>query len=186
MLAHHLRNLDEKSLARQIYDEQVLYNWPGLVGEVKSICERLGVEDTNITNMSKKVLKATMSAAFRTEEERMMKEEMLEKKKVCALVEEDCLTKEYMKTKNLWDCREIFRIRSNMNNIRGNFKNTPQVKKDGALCVACGMEEEVNSHLTVCVEYQDVRQGKDLANITDMVSYFREVMARRCEIDNKL
>ena len=66
-----------------------------------------------------------------------------------------------------------------MNEIRGNFKNDSRVKKTGVMCVACGKDEEINSHVMVCPEYEDLRQGKDFSSNHDLVQYFRKVMARR-------
>ena len=54
----------------------------------------------------------------------------------------------------------------------------------GILCVACGMNDEVNSHVMTCDKYQDLRMGKDLCKDVDLVEYFREVMARRELLEN--
>lgn len=86
------------------------------------------------------------------------------KKKTKDLVTEDCKTQKYFKEKSLVTSREIFWIRTNMNEIRGNFKHDSSYKKTEVLCVACGGEEEVNSHVMVCSEYEDLRQGRDLSN----------------------
>ena len=66
-----------------------------------------------------------------------------------------------------------------MNPLKGNFKQMYRNSPGGVLCVACGEEEEVNSHVMICGDYADLRQGKDLKNNIDLVNYFREVMARR-------
>ena len=108
-----------------------------------------------------------------------IRNEMEGKKKTKDLVTEDCKTQKYFKEKSLVTSREIFRIRTNMNEIRGNFKHDFRYKKSGVMCVACGGEEEVNSHVMVCPEYEDLRQGRDLANNNDLVYYFRKVMSRR-------
>ena len=69
-----------------------------------------------------------------------------------------------------------------MNPLRGNFKHDKNSKAVGVLCVACGREEEVNSHVMTCSHYQDLRAGKDLSKNTELVQFFREVMTRREEI----
>ena len=53
MLIHHIKNLSERTLARQVYDEQRKNNWPGLVSETKAICNRLKLEDVNTTDFDK-------------------------------------------------------------------------------------------------------------------------------------
>ena len=45
--------------------------------------------------------------------------------------------------------------------------------------MACGLEVETNFHVAICEEYQDLREGKDSSEYSDLVSYFREVMKRR-------
>ena len=49
----HLRSLDIITLARRIYEEQKKQNWPGLAKETKAICEKLKIEDCNITQLSR-------------------------------------------------------------------------------------------------------------------------------------
>ena len=66
-----------------------------------------------------------------------------------------------------------------MNETRGNFKNDYKYKKTGVMCVACGKEEEVNSHVMVCPEYEDLRLGRDFSKNQDLVKYFRNFMTRR-------
>ena len=107
------------------------------------------------------------------------------KTKTKDLVTTDCKIQSYFKEKSLATTRELFRIRTNMNEIRGNFKNDTKYKMTGVCCVACGREEEVNSHVMVCPEYEDLRQGKDLSKNQDLVSYFRKVMTRRETISEK-
>ena len=87
--------------------------------------------------------------------------------------------KDYFKCKSLAVTRDIFRIRSSMNPVKGNFKHMYKNTPGGVLCAACGGEDEVNSHVMSCSEYADLRHGKDLKNNIDLVNYFREVMARR-------
>ena len=46
------------------------------------------------------------------------------------------------------------------------------------MCLACGGEEEINSHVMVCSEYENLRQDRDLSNNNDLVYYFRKVISR--------
>ena len=48
-----IKQLDEKSLARQIYNEAEEYNWPGLGKEVREICEEIQLPDINKYNIEK-------------------------------------------------------------------------------------------------------------------------------------
>ena len=53
-LVLHIRSLNDETLAKKIYNEQRKQGWPGLAKETKNICEVLGVEDVNTTQMNKK------------------------------------------------------------------------------------------------------------------------------------
>ena len=37
----------ETSLAKEIYEEQLKNNWPGLATKVKEICEEIGINNIN-------------------------------------------------------------------------------------------------------------------------------------------
>ena len=52
LLVLYIRNLEEKSLARQIYEEQKRNKWPGLATETANICQDLKIQDCNITTMN--------------------------------------------------------------------------------------------------------------------------------------
>ena len=86
----------------------------------------------------------------------------------------------YMKSKSLKDTRELFRIKTRMNDLRANFPGKPECRvKGGMSCVGCGVSIESNSHITQCYMYSDLLEGRDLAKDSDLVGYFRDVMARR-------
>ena len=119
---------------------------------------------------------------MRKEDEKRLKDGMEEKTKIQDLVGDNCLLKEYFKEKSLVATREMFRIRTNMNELRGNFKHSKKNLSTGVLCVACGLVEEVNSHVMDCPMYGDLRQGKDFSENRDLVTYFWEVMTRGEEI----
>ena len=42
-----IRKMDKTFLARQIYEEQVRLQWPGLAREVEVICSTIGIPDVN-------------------------------------------------------------------------------------------------------------------------------------------
>ena len=70
-----------------------------------------------------------------------------------------------------------------MNGLKANFKNDKKVQAGGTACVACGLEEESNSHVMACSKCGDLRMGKDFSVDDDLVTYFRDVMARRETIE---
>ena len=172
-------HFDETTLARMIYEEQIKNDWPGLGKEAKSISNRLKIDDANKTNFTKVEYKDIVKKACRREDAIMLRNSMEGKTKTKDLVSESCNVKDYFRSKSLSVTRDIFRIRSSMNPLKGNFKQMYRNSPGGVLCAACGEEEEVNSHVMSCGDYADLRQGKDFKNNIDLVNYFREVMARR-------
>ena len=107
------------------------------------------------------------------------------KTKTKNLVTESFSLKSYFKEKSVAVTREVFRVRTNMNELRGNFKHDTKYKNTGVSCVACGTEEEVNTHVMVCSHYEDLRQGLDFSNNRDLVKFMRGVMSRREDILDK-
>ena len=182
MLINHVKQLDNKTLAKQIYDQQVENKWPGLAEETKEICERLNITDINLTPFDKYELKDVIKNAVKREDEVKMRNEMEGKTKTKNLVTESFSLKSYFNEKSLTKTREIFRIRTNMNELKGNFKNDTKNKHAGVMCVACGTEEEVNTHVMVCSHYEDLRQGLNFSKNEDLVRFFRGVKDRREDI----
>ena len=73
----------------------------------------------------------------------------------------------------------------NMTELISNFKHDLKYKNIGVSCVACGTEEEVNTHVMVCSHYEDLRQGLDFSDNRDLVKFMRGVMSRREDILDK-
>ena len=54
MLVLHIRRLDEDTLARKTYEEQLANKWPGLAAETEEICLELSIESVHSTILTKK------------------------------------------------------------------------------------------------------------------------------------
>ena len=76
MLINHVKQLDNKTLAKQMYNQQVENKWPGLAEETKKICRRLKISDINTTHFDKHELKDWIKKATKREDEIMMREDM--------------------------------------------------------------------------------------------------------------
>ena len=129
--------------------------------------------------MSKVAFRREAEKACRKKDEFEMKEEMDKLKKMERLKMENCEIKEYMRKESLKSVRETFRMRVMMIDwVKGNYKN--RYRQQGLICEGCWEEEvETQSHLTVCEAYQDLREGRDMESDSDLVGFFREVLARR-------
>ena len=112
-----------------------------------------------------------------------MKEMEMEKlKKLEGMSKENLEMKEYVKTGTLYTARETWRVRSRMLDLGGNYPNMAKYRKTMAKCQACNLQErEDQAHVAKCDAYQDLREGSDLGNETELVEYFSRVMKRRKE-----
>ena len=86
-----------------------------------------------------------------------------------------------MKALTLHEAREYFKIRSNMNRLRANFKQDKANKINNYMCVGCGEEQEINAHVLVCKTYEQFRNGMDIHSDRELVAYFCRVMQYRSE-----
>ena len=73
--------------------------------------------------------------------------------------------------------------------IPGNFKNKFR-KKDcsdrdsGLVCKYCDAGDIMTqSHCAVCPAWQEMRDGLDLTDIRDLVTYFRRLLEERAKMD---
>ena len=181
MLAHHIKNLDSSTLAKQVWTEHRSQDWPGLAKEVSSICAELGVEDvsTNIVE-EKQALKTKVSKACLALNDSKLKESMEGMTKMSELIEGDCRTEPYMDEKSLNQVRETFRTRTNMlEGFKGNFKNW--YLGENIKCEGCNQELDTQGHVVDCEEYADIKEGLDLTKDSDLVQFFKNVLKRRAE-----
>ena len=87
MMVIHLRSLDETTLARRTYEEQKKKNWPGLARETKTICEKLKIEDCNITQMNRNKYREYVTNACHALNEEQLREKATGVK--CARIAEE-------------------------------------------------------------------------------------------------
>ena len=170
-----IKKMSKTFLARQVYDEQVRLQWPGLAREVAEICRAVGIQDVNQSSMNKR----DVDMAIRKVNKEEIVQEMKDKyKKLDDLVAtENGVVKEYMQTKNIAESRLMFRIRTKMldlkENMKGKYKNN--LERD-----ACDSSEaESQSHILRCMGYESLRDGLDLSQDKDLVTYFSQVMKIR-------
>ena len=100
-------------------------------------------------------------------------------KKLDKIVDDDpTQAKDYMKVKTLSDTRLIFRLRTEMLEVKDNMRN--RYKGNNVYCEACDSNTaESQLHVMACPGYAELRAGKDMSKDKDLVDYFREVMLLR-------
>ena len=65
--------MDNSTLARQVYEKQLKLRLPGLVSEVKTICETLCIPDINMSNVSKEKIEEAIFYQHYADMEEIMK-----------------------------------------------------------------------------------------------------------------
>ena len=180
MMIFHIRGLEEKAMAKKVWTEQWEQGWPGLAMEVSNICEVLAIPDINIIRMSdysKKMIRNLTREACRSKDEECMRSEMDGLVKCDSIKIDEFKLQDYFVKLNLYESRDMFAIKCNMNKLRGNYRNGGQSKD--LVCVGCKMNSEVNSHVMECREYEEERSGLDMSDDRGIVEYFRRVMDKR-------
>ena len=183
-LISHIKSMDEKSLASQIYREQLEKGWPGLAKEAKEICEELEIEDINTSTLTKSEFKRLTKGAIKTKNEAILKEMAQEKSKCKNIMKEDYGRKEYMNEMKIEDVRFMFKGRVGLLPFAGNYENDKKFLRTNWLC-RCG-EKEKEAHLTSgnCPIYDDIWEKRgDLENNEDLVKFFSAVLERRDLLD---
>ena len=100
-------------------------------------------------------------------------------KKLYKIKQDDpTISKEYMARKSIADSRLIFRLRTEMENLKDNMKN--MYKGDLVNCQACNMGvPEPQTHVMYCPGYEWLRVGEEMGDDSDLVSYFIYVLLMR-------
>ena len=141
----HIRNLDEESLARQIYEEQKRNGWPGLHKESKIICEELNIEDCNTTSLSKYNFRKLITTACHRKNEIFLRATASEVK--CRRIQnEDYGQKEYLSMKTIHESRSWYRTRFGLQPFAGNYSHDRKFAKTNWLC-KCGRAREEEGHI---------------------------------------
>ena len=63
-----------------------------------------------------------------------------------------------------------------------NFRNKKEYSEASWICMSCNAAIDTSLHAKWCVAHSDLREGKDLSSVEDLVVYVREVLKRREEM----
>ena len=173
-LARRIKKQDG-SLAKAIFDEQVVMGWPGLAKEVEVICKEVGLENV----YKKEVVREELEEAMFYANQKMIKEEMLKYEKLKSVKDGDFRTEqEYMEEKGVERARTAFRIRTRMlKKVKMNYKNN---HRDNLKCENCDMmEDESQEHIMICPAWREEVGSLDVTVMKDQVEFFTRVMRRK-------
>jgi len=161
----HISKLKETTLAKQIFQQQKEYNFPGLINDTKQLIQKLELPDIiEENNTTKNEFKHYASDAILFECERELKSEFTDKLKSGPMITENLEKKEYLDNLIPANARQLFKFRSKMYDVKYNYKSDPKHSSQLWKCSSCQTSIETQDHVLWCPSYATLREGKDVNN----------------------
>ena len=187
MVMHHVRSLEETTLARRVYEEQKANKLPGLVEETEEICRRLEVESVHTTLLDGKKYRKLVNAALHKENKRRLQFLAKDKTKCDVIFTENYGQREYLKGKDIISARVHYKTRFKLLQFAGNYKKDKRFAKTLWLC-QCKTSIENESHLLEgnCRVYGPIRTNfGDIDTEEDLIRFFTEVLEERGRLEEE-
>ena len=163
-----IKNLDENSLAKKIFDEQVKHSWPGLITECDELCDTLNLPRISSNTISR----GDIDNAVRESNKDKLMNEMSNLSKLKDMkMKDEFEMQPYFSNKNVHEARTMFRVSSGMFPCKLNFRSDPAFSRELWLCDSCESQVDSMSHVAICPAYQPLRVGKDIGNDKDLAEY---------------
>jgi len=102
-----------------------------------------------------------------------------------SLSDNDFELKAYLKELNVTDARLKFKIVSQMTpGVKMNFQSDKKFAKDLWKCTDCSGSSvlgrrDTQQHLIICPGYEAFREGRNLDNDSDLISYYKDILQHR-------
>ena len=183
MLYHNIMVGDDERLAKEILEQQIEEgNEESFANQVREDSAALGI--TDLTEHSKSQLKEKVKRAIRERMADEVKEEAAKSSKMRFIVPgDDFQQSEYIGELPGDDVLEVLKVRLNMVNIYGNYKNDLTKKR---WCPHCFEERDTTEHLISCSALEGMRIWKekdlcstDAGNWRSMLETIRRNMESR-------
>ena len=177
MLVLHIKRLDEKTLARKMYEEQMTEKWPGLAKEAENICQEL----------SNKVYRDLITKACHKKNEERIRKKAEGRIKCERIPCEEYGRKEYIDISQISNVRQMYRTRFKMMPFAGNYSHDRRFASTDWLC-QCRIEKENEAHLISgnCHIYGKIRDKYDsIDDDQTLVKFFNEILAMRDLLEGK-
>ena len=131
-LLHHIKNLEDTALAKQVYSEQKEREWPGLVAECKKIAKEWQIPDITESgqDQTKYEWKNLLKKEAKTQNCKILQEKIQRSSKLEKMKNENYGEKSYISEMKMHDARLHFSLRSRMFKCKMNFLNDPKYKSD--------------------------------------------------------
>ena len=193
---HHLSNLPEQCLAKEVYRIQEVSSFPSLFQEVGEHLANLGI--TTPEGISKRTWKQKIERYIFNRNKEDLIGMATNGKKVNSkdLLDDSFCRKPYFYQLDIEAARYRFRISSLLvHTIRGNYSGKYRKKNEPLTCPSCrnqSNESNLNhsvinnefptdsqSHVLVCPAFSDLRENMDLEDDRELVEFFKSVVERR-------
>ena len=182
LFVHHLTNLEDQSLAKEVLALHDHHNLPGLMAGCKDYFQKYQLpgifKEPMKINKWKSLVKKKMHEANSKE----LKSEIQTYRK---LEKSDLLTEAagrqpYTKDLQLSDARTKFKHRTQMSQyVKMNFSSDVKYAEELWRCNSCETSIDSQSHVLWCPSYASLREGKHLDSDQDLCEYLREVFKTR-------
>ena len=84
--------------------------------------------------------------------------------------------KKYINDMTMKEAQTFFKFRTNMTDLKFNYKNDRKHRAELWRCDSCKSAIETQSHVLWCPSYRELRAGKNIDNDKDLVHYIQKVM----------
>jgi hypothetical protein len=182
----HLSNLDEESLAKEIFQVQKDQKLPGLVEECSKWIDILNLPNVLEFKITKPQWKRSVKEAIRKHNEADLKNKMINSSKLknSEMYDEKCELKSYLRDLSVNDARHIFKKRSSMTQyVKMNYMSDLKYASDLWRCESCQTSIDSMGHVMWCPSYSDLRADKDMDDDRDVARYLHDVMLIRSKLD---
>ena len=193
LLLHHIATLPGDSLAREMYEVQKDFRFPGLLLECEDFLTDEGV--LNLENYTpfqwKNLVKTNIYKLNRSEILEQMKP--LKKISYKEHISEKCQLQPYMTKLNIAEARLKFKLKTRMTpTVRMNFQSDPEFASKLWTCPGCTAQShkvqekvegrrDTQAHILTCAGYAQFREHKDLTDDKDLTKYFSQVIQQRMD-----
>jgi hypothetical protein len=158
-MIHHIKGLDKTSLAKQIYEEQLRFGWPGLITECGEIMKEWGVHDIIKSDdfLEKNQWKKIINKEAKNQNGNILSKSFRENySKLECMKTEVYEEKQYLNEMNMWNARMNFSLRTRMFPCKMNYMNNPKYKAELWSCDSCETHIDSQSHILYCPAYKQL------------------------------
>ena len=193
---HHLSNLLESSLAKEVFriQESLSSSSPSLLKELEEHLSNLPI--TSPEGLSKRLWKRQIDKYIYNKNVKDLIGMTTDSKKIKSedLENDNFARKPYFSKLDIESARYRFRISSSLvHTIRGNFSDKYRKRNEPLTCPSCRnlntnttssnnsfeLPTDSMSHVMICPAFRDMRENLDTDNDRDLVEYFKGVVERR-------